>query len=171
MKSRGKAEYCHSCLFQWIQLITGFWTYCIVANRGAVRQSNGLEIHNLEIRLILPVFNPLLPRWNVHGHILGSVQFKVLVLFGFVRCGRVPSSKIWDIPMPSQDKSNSFVIHTQNKSISFVIPSQSSSLLLKTKHFLSFSQLKTISIVPDLTYNVRSRSFEIYNVYKTLLRT
>ena len=31
-------------------------TYRIVPNRGAMRQNNGLEIHNLETELILPVF-------------------------------------------------------------------------------------------------------------------
>ena len=30
--------------------------YRIIPNRGAVRQGNGLEIHNLETELILPVF-------------------------------------------------------------------------------------------------------------------
>ncbi len=33
-----------------------YGAYRIVPNRGAVRQSNGLEIHNLESQLILPVF-------------------------------------------------------------------------------------------------------------------
>ncbi len=37
----------------------------------------------------------------------------------------------------------SYVIHAQNKSISFLVPSQSNSLKLKTRHFLSFGQLKT----------------------------
>ncbi len=30
--------------------------YRIIPNRGAARQGNGLEIHNLETELILPVF-------------------------------------------------------------------------------------------------------------------
>ena len=30
--------------------------YRIIPNRGAVHQGNGLEIHNLETELILPVF-------------------------------------------------------------------------------------------------------------------
>ncbi len=34
----------------------GILLYHIIPNRGAVRQSNGLEIHNLETGLILPVF-------------------------------------------------------------------------------------------------------------------
>ena len=36
------------------------YDYRIVPNRGAVRQDNGLEIHSLEIELILPVFKATL---------------------------------------------------------------------------------------------------------------
>ena len=37
--------------------------YRIIPNRGAVRQDNGLKIHNLGTELILPVFKSKLYRY------------------------------------------------------------------------------------------------------------